>query len=127
VGGRLSTARRNRIVGNLFVDHAQPVALSDPENESDYNVFSAGGPFDLARRQAKGWDKHSIVVALTLQFDPETLTLTGSAEGPLSPPVRVPGIEYDYFGKRRNDAAVLAGPFAAFPLTPVRLWPEEDH
>ena len=66
VNGRFSTARRNKILNNVFFDNALPLAISDPDNASDNNVFAPapGTPFDLARWQAAtGWDKHSLVTA----------------------------------------------------------------
>lgn len=47
--GRPSTAKRNKILGNLFVDHPRPLAISDAENTCDYNLFGASDAlFDLA-------------------------------------------------------------------------------
>jgi hypothetical protein len=124
VGGRLSTAKRNKIVGNVFVDHARPLAISDPENSSDYNVFDASRPFDLAKWQsAHGWDRHSAATKLTVRLDEKTLTLSCALEGRLPTCPIVPGVGLDFFGTPRAKAGTVPGPFEVLPNQPVGLRP----
>jgi hypothetical protein len=59
VGGRLTTAKRNTVQGNILVDNGQPMVISDADNSIDWNLFgTARKAFDLAAWQAKhGWDQ----------------------------------------------------------------------
>ncbi|OHB82614.1 MAG: hypothetical protein A2V98_15575 [Planctomycetes bacterium RBG_16_64_12] len=121
--GRLSTARRNRILNNLFVAGDSMLFISDPDNVSDHNVFALGRkPFDLAEWQnSHGWDKNSLVADVQAAFDPDTLELTWSTRGevPECPPVD--GITHDFFGRPRAAGPVLPGPFGSVPREPMRI------
>ena len=113
--GRLSTAKRNRILNNVFVDNVRPLAVSDPDNTSDYNLFGGGGgPFELAAwQESHGWDKHSVTMRIDARLDPKTLELTwrpAETAGPTCPPV--PGITHDFFGRARAGDRSSPGPFA---------------
>jgi len=125
--GRLSTAKRNRILNNIFVATGAMISISDPENICDHNVFAAGRkPFDLAARQnAHGWDKNSVVADVEAVFNPDTLELTWSVRGtiPECPPVE--GITHDFFNRPRQGHTVLPGPFTFVPheRTPIKLDP----
>jgi hypothetical protein len=115
VGGRPSTARRNKILNNVFFDNALPLAISDPDNLSDNNVFAAapGKAFDLARWQATtGWDKHSLATTLQIQLMSATLELrwAGQVELPVFP--GVPGVAGDFWQRPPGEAKVAAGPLA---------------
>ena len=118
VGGRLSTAKRNKILGNILVDNGRPMAISDPENTSDWNLFGKSRkPFDLAKWQATHrWDAHSAIADIRAEFEPVTLRLTWSARGdfPLCP--RQPAMELDFFGQAYfGDSGVRPGPFSVIP------------
>jgi hypothetical protein len=122
VGGRLSTAKRNRIVNNIFVDHARPLAISDPENRSDYNVFDTSHAFDLVKwKKSHEWDAHSAAVKLRVQLDVKTLTLTYSADGRLPMCPIEPRVGLDFFAEPRAGIGTPPGPFAALPARPVSL------
>ena len=47
VNGRLTTARRNKILNNVFFDNKRPLAISDRDNTADYNVFVPGRALPL--------------------------------------------------------------------------------
>ncbi|MCR4412430.1 MAG: right-handed parallel beta-helix repeat-containing protein [Thermoguttaceae bacterium] len=121
VMGRLSTAKRNRILNNVFLDHARPLAISDRENVCDYNVFAATDrPFDLAAWQkATSWDAHSVALGLDLRFDPETLEIRWLSVPPLPACPPVPGVDRDIFGEARS-GPTPAGPFAVLPQRGAR-------
>jgi hypothetical protein len=123
VGGRLSTAKRNRIFNNILVDNAALLAISDPDNTCDYNVFAAGQkPFDLAQWQkAHAWDRHSTTADLQAAFDPKTLELTWSAAGEVPECHRVDGVDHDFWGRPSKGETVSPGPFGAVPLKPTRI------
>ena len=117
VGGRLATAKRNRIVGNILVDNATQLSISDPDNESDYNVFAPGAkPFDLAAWQKKtGWDKHSMTARIQADFDPAKLDLRWSAEQQIPPFPRPARLAHDFFGRPYPAEQIPPGPFGAVP------------
>jgi hypothetical protein len=124
VDGRLSTAKRNKILNNIFFDNAVQLAVSDPDNLSDNNVFSPAPekPFDLAKwQQATGWDKHSQVTALHVELTPATLELrwTGPAELPAFPSVH--GVVYDFWRRPLGKEKVAPGPFAVVPPPGVEV------
>jgi len=117
VGGRLSTAKRNKILNNILVGNGRPLAISDAENTIDYNVFGAGGtPFDLAAWQKqRGWDRHSAAAEVEVRLNPQTLELTYSARTPLPKCPLIPGLNRDFFGSHRPGPEVAAGPWAEVP------------
>jgi hypothetical protein len=128
VDGRLSTAKRNKIFNNIFFDNALQLALSDPDNLSDNNVFSpaAGKPFDLAKwQETTGWDKHSLLTSLQVELIPAALELrwTGPAQLPAFP--SVPGVTHDFWRRPLGKEKVAPGPFAVVPSAgiAVRLVP----
>ncbi len=110
--GRLSTAKRNKIIGNIFVDNAKPPAISDPDNTCDYNVYAAGdGSFDLAKwQQAHGWDRHSIVLPIKAELDPAKLTLQWTISGRLPTCPTIPPVTHDFCGQPRDAEGTIAGP-----------------
>jgi hypothetical protein len=104
------------------------LAISDPDNLSDNNVFSPAPqkPFDLAKwQETTGWDKQSLVAALHVELIPATLELswTGPAQLPAFP--NVPGVTHDFWRRPLGNEKVGPGPFAAMPPpgTGVRLAP----
>lgn len=126
VMGRLSTAKRNQILNNVFVGDAM-LSISDPENVCDYNVFVPGRKaFDLAAwQESRGWDRNSVVTRVQATFDPDALELTLSVDGtvPACPPVG--GITHDFFDHPRDRAQIAPGPFSTVPgePTPIKLDP----
>ncbi len=126
--GRLSTAKRNRIVGNVFVDNAKPPAISDAENTCDYNVYAAGdGSFDLTEwRQAHDWGRHSVVLPIEAELNPPEVTLRWTIHGRLPTCPSTAPVTHDYFGQPRNDEQTIVGPVlrlrqsGQFGVNPVR-------
>ncbi len=122
--GRLSTAKRNKILNNVFLGDAM-LSISDPENTSDYNVFvTPNRPFDLAAwRDEHGWDRNSVTADIRATLNPETLELTWSAAEPIPQCPTVRGITHDFFDRPRQTGAVAPGPFVSVPreLTRVEL------
>lgn len=134
VGGRVSTARRNQVLGNILIANGKPLTISDPENTVDYNVFDAAAPFDLdAWRGKHGWDKHSVRVPFEAAFDPRELVLTWKLGRPLEPYPTPAVVTTDYWDRPYVAAVAgspdpklsLPGPFAdlapgraAFPYKP---------
>ena len=128
VNDRLSTAKRNKILNNIFFDNALQLAISDRDNLCDNNVFSpaAEKPFDLAKWQkTTGWDKHSVAAAIQVEFMPAALELRWI--GPARMPVfsAVPGVTHDFWRRPLGKEKVAPGPFAIIPPpgTTLRLAP----
>ncbi len=122
VGGRVSTAKRNKIVNNIFVDNGSMLLISDPENVCDYNVFAGSRePFDLASwRKKHGWDEHSVTASIEASFDRTTMELTWrvSSEVPQCP--RVDGITCDFWARALSGEKTAPGPFGPLPAEPMR-------
>jgi len=125
VGGRLSTAKRNQIFGNVLVGNGSPLAVSDPENSCDYNLFGPGRkPFDLGAWQKKyGSDRNSVVAEIRAEFNPERWELTWSAQGKVPEHPRPSSITHDFFGRPYPTPLAPPGPFGAVPgdPAPIRL------
>ncbi len=90
LGGRKLTSRNNRVVNNIFVDCAKPLALDDG-NAADHNVFVSGNA----------------------ELDTETLLLSWKAGDPLPAGPVLKGCERDFFGRMRDGAETVPGPFVA--------------
>ena len=123
IGGRITTCKRNRVLGNIFyAAKAQPY-VKDPENLSDYNLFvdpPGTKPFDLAKWQSKsGWDTHSSQVLATLDIDRATLTLRQDPvlSCPLVP--REAPVAVDFFDTPTLGKYVPLGPFATTNNKPI--------
>ncbi len=121
--GRPTTARRNKILNNVFLNHARPLAISDPDNVSDCNVFA--GPdkgFDLVAWQAKtGWDKRSVRAALEATLDPATLAISVRSLEPLPLFPRLPLLNCDFLGRPADASQAPPGPFAHLPYAGTTL------
>ncbi len=131
VNGRPTTARRNKILNNIFFDNVIPLAISDPDNLCDNNVFAAapGRPFDLAKwQETTGWDKHSLATTLQIELTPAILELRWAAKVELPAFPRVPGVALDFWRRPLGDGKVAPGPFAVVPpgIT-LRLAPRRAH
>ena len=90
LGGRRLTSRNNRVVNNIFVDCAKPLALGDG-NAADHNVFVSGNA----------------------ELDTETLLLSWKAGDPLPAGPVLKGCERDFFGRMRDGAETVPGSFVA--------------
>jgi alpha-L-arabinofuranosidase len=123
VGGRTTTAKRNKIVNNVFIDNGRELAISDPDNVCDYNVFSPGRrPFDLGQWQrAHGWDKHSFKAEIEANWNPRTLELTWSGDGETAPAPAVDGVTYDFWDHPFPGKLAAPGPFGPVPRRSAKI------
>ena len=116
IGGRVTSCKRSRIVGNIFYAANELPYVKDPENASDYNLFldpPGAEPFALSKWQSdSGWDSHSSRAVAALDFDRETWTLRQDpvVECPLVP--REEAVTVDYFDTPTVDKTIPLGPFA---------------
>jgi len=110
VRGRLTTAKRNTIAGNIIIDAASMLAISDADNRSDHNVFVPGrAAFALQEwHKSTGWDGHSVVAEVQLDLDPEALELALQATAPLLLVPRLEAITHDFLGRVREGETALA-------------------
>jgi len=126
VGGRFATAKRNKVLNNIFVANGSMISFSDPDNVSDFNVFDGDKKFDLAAWQkARPWDEHSVNVEINATFNPGTMELTWSAGRPVPDFPRIRACTHDFWDQPREGGKVSAGPFGVIPTTPVtiKVWP----
>jgi hypothetical protein len=124
VGGRLSTAKRNKILNNLLIDNGQPFAISDSDNVCDGNVVAGSRkPFDLdAWQQSKSWDRHRVVAEIRAEFEPGTLECRWTTDAELLRVPRLDTVPTDLFSRPREGDDALPGPFAT--RRPVCRLPE---
>ncbi|MBN2292489.1 MAG: right-handed parallel beta-helix repeat-containing protein, partial [Pirellulales bacterium] len=120
--GRPTTAKRNKILNNIFLGDAM-LSISDPDNMSDHNVFvTPNRPFDLAAWRAKhGWDRNSVAATVRATFNTKTLEFTWSAAEPIPECPAVDGITHDFFDRLRQAGTVMPGPFSSVPREPTRV------
>jgi hypothetical protein len=123
VGGRVSTAKRNKILGNVLVDNGTMLAISDAENSCDYNLFgSSRKAFDLGAWQKEhGWDKHSVQATLEAAFDTQILELTWKASRPVPDYPRPTAIACDFWDRPYQTLAVPPGPFGVVPTAQMKV------
>jgi hypothetical protein len=123
IGGRITTCKRNRVVGNIFYAAKGQPLFKDKENICDYNLFvdpPGAEPFDLAKWQSKtGWDTHSSQVVATIKFDRKGWTLHQNpvVECPLVP--REPPVAVDFFDTPTLGKTIPLGPFAESNNKPI--------
>jgi parallel beta-helix repeat protein len=109
--GRLSTAKRNKILNNVFVANGRGPAISDVENTCDYNVYAAGdGAPALGNHSRRPWDQHSLVLPIRASLDADALVLTWQIDQPLPAWPAVPRVLRDYFQQPREEEETLPGP-----------------
>jgi hypothetical protein len=123
IGGRVTTCKRNRVVGNIFYAAKGQPFFKDKENVSDFNLFvdpPGAEPFDLAKWQSKmGWDTHSSRVVATIKLDRTSWTLHQNpvARCPLVP--RQPPVAVDFFDTPTLGKTIPLGPFAESNNKPI--------
>jgi alpha-L-arabinofuranosidase len=123
VGGRLSTAKRNKILNNIIADTEQMLAISDPDNVCDGNLFGASRePFDLSKwREKHGWDRNSAVADIEAALDARTICLNWSVTGSIPECHRLDWMAFDFQGRPHSGQSVPPGPFATIPTIPAKV------
>lgn len=123
VNNRLTTAKRNKILGNILVDNRQPLAISDPDNICDANLFGVSRePFDLAEwRKKHGWDQNSTTAVVHALLDPRTRELTWSVEGRVPEIPASAGMTFDFQCRPYSKPTISPGPFESLSATPVKI------
>ncbi len=98
LGGRPLTSTENRVVNNIFVDAARPVAFGDPSNVADYNLYvTTGGGEPPAVPGA-----HSVVIDGQITIDSVRHLLDWRPAAALPEVPRVAGCDRDFFGVPRD-------------------------
>ncbi len=115
VGGRTSTSRDNRVVGNVLVDCPTALWFLDDRNVSEHNVIAASPAFDLAAWRARGLGATDVEADLAVS-SAGCHDLTWSAPAALPAVPRVAALTVDFLGRPYGDAAEIApGPFREGP------------
>jgi len=119
------TSNGNTVANNIFAQCGKSaIVFLNPKNEADGNVYCGlpnafqgyyeGGSqqyLDLVSWRALGWDKTSVVAAIEIAFDADTLELTMASRTPLPPVNAVNHIQSDMLGQATG-ATRAAGPIA---------------
>jgi hypothetical protein len=115
VGGRTSTSRDNRVVGNVLVGCPTALWFLDDRNTSEHNVIAASPAFDLAAWRARGLGAADVEAEVAVS-SAGCHDLTWSAPAPLPAVPRVAALTVDFLGRPYGDAAQIApGPFREGP------------
>ena len=88
-----------------------PVATGLPNAFQGYYEGGSQQYLDLVSWRALGWDKTSVVAAIEIAFDADTLELTMASRTPLPPVNAVNHIQSDMLGQATG-ATRAAGPIA---------------
>jgi hypothetical protein len=132
VGGRPegNPGGGNRILNNLLVDNGWQITLRTPKNISNNNLFGTArqaGEWRVGRPEIQlgfaewqqRWrlDLQSHRTEMTMGFDPQSGELRRKSGEPLPACPRVPGFDQDFWGRTRDGATTIPGPFAKFEGT----------
>lgn len=116
IGGRVTSCKRNRVVGNIFYSAKGQPFFKDKENVSDCNLFvspPSAETFALAKWQSKtGWDKHSRQAVATIRFDRKTWTLRQDPVAKFPRVAREQPVTVDFFDTPTLGKSIPLGPFA---------------
>jgi len=144
VGSRGGTARRNKVIGNIFYRCGKAIEFANPDNSSDYNLFtpdwgavsdetqgagrglnwltSTKEPLMLdleAWQKFLGFDKHSAYADMKIDVDLDALNMTWSVGGNLPQLPTETHFRRDLLGDVARDARA-PGPLANLPSSSTR-------
>ena len=111
IRGRRLTSTANRVVNNIFVDVAKPIASGDPSNTADYNVYVSTGPNPA---QVRDSGPHTLSITGDVRFDERDMRVMWKPVEPLAAVPLVEGCSGDFNGRSRAADTNVAGPFLAF-------------
>jgi hypothetical protein len=145
VGSRGGTARRNKVLGNIFFRCGKAIDFSNQDNSADGNLYTrdwgavsgeeqsvgrglnwipdAGATLRLdldAWRKYFGFDKNGAYADMSIDVDLDALTLTWSAAGAVPRLAANALWQRDLLG-RDSGAAREPGPLAGGPGAPARV------
>lgn len=111
-----TTGLHNSVVGNLFYASQRIPQVTNPENESDSNLFieptERNSSIFNEWREESGQDKNSHLTYATLELSPETWTLTHSSLPELPDVKKQKAITFDFLGTALEKVKIPCGPFA---------------
>ena len=135
VGTRGGTARRNKVLNNIFLDCGRFIDFSHKENTAEGNLYAArtrgGGLNWIQTPQALrldlpawqryfGFDKRGASAEVSLELNPETLSMTWSVAGDMPELETMPAFLRDYAGAFAGKTR-KAGPFLDLPAAPKTI------
>jgi hypothetical protein len=109
LGGRKLTSQGNRVLNNIFVDAAKPIAFGDADNLADFNLYVSTQPG--AAPKPPPTEKHSEAVTASLVLNDAVLDWKPSHWLPAVPPV--PLCNLDFFGRERAAELTVPGPIVS--------------
>jgi hypothetical protein len=110
LGGRKLTSVNNRVVNNVFVDPAKPIAFSGG-NIADYNVYLSTSSGSTVKPLPE--ETHSIIMQGKVNLDEPRLVLNWNPERTLPQVPAVEGCDRDFAGWVWDSANVTPGPWRA--------------
>ncbi|HXJ94373.1 MAG TPA: right-handed parallel beta-helix repeat-containing protein [Terriglobia bacterium] len=145
VGPRGGTARRNKVIGNIFYRCGKAIEFANPDNSADYNLFtpdwgavtdetqgvgrglnwltSTKEPLMLdleAWQKFLGFDKHSAYGDMKIDVDLDALAMTWSVGGSISQVPTDTHFRRDLLGEVAGDAR-KPGPLVNLPSSSTRV------
>lgn len=125
VGTRGGTARWNQVLNNIFVDCGRFVDFSNRDNTAEGNLYAGRGlnwiqapealRLDLpAWQRYFGFDRKGAAADVSLELDPDALTMTWSAAGAVPEVETLPAFSRDYSGAAAGKTR-KPGPFVEVP------------
>jgi hypothetical protein len=111
--GRFATAKRNKILNNVFINNGRTLSIYYSDNLSDYNIFGqVPRAFSLDNwRQGNNWDQHSAIVDMRAHFDPKNILLEWSSNQSIPDVPTLDVCEADFYGQPRDKKSTSPGPF----------------
>src|SRR5438094_2130289 len=145
VGPRGGTARWNKVLGNVFYRCGKAIEFSNPDNTSDYNLYtgdwgevtdetqgvgrglnwltSPKEPLMLdleAWQKFLGFDKHSAYADMNIKVDLDALAITAAVSGTMPQLPTDKHFERDLLGKAA-DQTRPPGPLLLLPSAPTTI------
>ena len=145
VGARGGTARRNKVLNNIFYHCGKAIDFSNPDNTADGNLYTKGLGRDERRDQAVGrglnwisgpgmplsldleawqkffgFDKHGAYADMSIDVDLDALTMTWSFSGATPQVSTERHFQRDFLGQAAGEVR-KPGPLLRLPDSPTKV------
>jgi hypothetical protein len=112
---RWLTCTRNKILNNIFINGGQSMYFSSNDNTADYNLYVSTiepSNIDLDKWRESGFDKNSVTMKATIQFNAGSLFFQWSANKDLPEVPSLKEIPFDFYHHLRHKGMTTPGPFS---------------